>query len=79
MSLAAIAYHLSKLTELLESMSRGGDDDSRTPVKISDSIGSCPNCNSTDIKQEGDLPKAIYYCKACNITWINNAFDFFSS
>lgn len=79
MSLAAIAYHLSRLTEMLEAMARSNTDDSRTPVTVSESIGSCPNCSSTDVKQEGDLPKAVFYCKACNTIWVNNAFEFFNT
>jgi len=78
-SLATIAYHLSRLTDIIEAMVRANTDDPRAPVSVSESIGSCPNCDSTDVMQEGDLPKAIFYCKSCNSIWVNNASQFFSS
>lgn len=83
----AIAVELNRIANYLESddgIDEGDEDDETdidepTPVSINDSIGTCPECNSSLVEQQGELPKALFRCLTCNVVWINSLHEYFSS
>lgn len=46
---------------------------------VDDSTGSCPNCDSVEVAQEGVYPNAVYKCGGCQQIWINSENDILKS
>lgn len=73
----AIATQLSRIANVLELVASANKENSSQPIIEDDSIGSCPNCNSIDVMQEGIFPKSIFRCRSCQLIWVNNADEYF--
>lgn len=71
-----------RLTVALETIAEiakkgGADEKPQQEVAVDDSMGSCPECESTEVEQKGRYPAAIYHCTKCNHLWVNSAEAFF--
>lgn len=69
---------LVRIADVLENVARANESNNKTPIMEDDSIGTCPNCESTDIDQAGNIPNALFKCKTCNAIWMNKDAQFFS-
>lgn len=77
--LASITVHLARIADAIEFAVRYNAKEDITPVASSDSIGTCPNCDSISVQQSGALPNAIFKCGQCNFTWISSEDERFNS
>lgn len=77
--LAIIGIQLERIADTLEHVAKANDSKDVTPIAEDDSIGACPQCESVDVKQDGELPKAIFKCNNCNLVWMGNANDYFGA
>tara|TARA_R110002096_G_scaffold51401_3_gene134402 strand:+ start:927 stop:1157 length:231 start_codon:yes stop_codon:yes gene_type:complete len=49
------------------------------PIAHDDSMGTCPQCESCEVKTVGTYPKSIYKCDGCDFMWVNQPDAFFQS
>ena len=73
---------LDRIATALETIAKiaekgGADDQPTTDVAVHDSMGSCPECESSEVKQQGRYPAAIYQCDKCQHLWVNEPDAFF--
>lgn len=76
--------HLDRIATALEGIlalveKGGAEEPPKTEVAVNDSMGSCPECESTEVKQQGRYPAAIYQCDKCQHMWVNEPDAFFKS
>lgn len=74
-ALSRIAATLEEISGKLSLMLDSGQP--REELEEHESMGSCPACESANVKQRGTHPAAIFKCGDCALVWVNNSEEFF--